>query len=272
MAQRDAYHIKGILLGACNCDWGCPCNFEAPPTRGFCEGSYLWHMEEGAYAQVRLDQLNFSWCAHSPGPLHLGNVTALYLMDARADAHQRRALEDMLTKNPDVMPFGVFTSLTSTFLGIRYVTFELDLKGIHSRARVPGILDYQLAPKKNLSPARRNRPLCSSPRGLLPNSRSSVPPRHYASLPRGSPLITVVNTASSPASNTQGPNRENMAGAVVLMRLPLSSAKGGGFMRLLDLGNLESWKVPREDGPLTLGQQDDEILVPTITREPRRRE
>jgi len=106
-------------------------------------------MEEGTYAQVRLDQLNFSWCAHSPGPLHLGNVTALYLMDARADAHQRRALEDMLTKNPDVMPFGVFTSLTSTFLGIRYVTFELDLKGIHSRARVPGILDYQLAPMKN---------------------------------------------------------------------------------------------------------------------------
>ena len=31
-------------------------------------------------------------------------------------------------------------------------------------------------------------------------------------------------------------------------------------MRLLDLGILESWKVPREDGPLTLGQQDDEIL------------
>lgn len=85
-------------------------------------------------------------------------------------------------------------------------------------------------------------------------------------------MITVVNTASSPASNTQGPNRENMAGAVVLMRLSLSSAKGGGFMRLLDLGILESWKVPREDGPLTLGQQDDEILVPTITREPRRRE
>src|SRR5215471_113169 len=35
MAQRDAYHIKGVLLGACNCDWGCPCNFEAPPTYGF---------------------------------------------------------------------------------------------------------------------------------------------------------------------------------------------------------------------------------------------
>ena len=26
-------------------------------------------------------------------------------------------------------------------------------------------------------------------------------------------------------------------------------------MRLLDLGILESWKVPREDGPLTLGSR-----------------
>ena len=26
------YHFSGVMLGACSCDWGCPCNFEAPPT------------------------------------------------------------------------------------------------------------------------------------------------------------------------------------------------------------------------------------------------
>src|SRR5262252_6759515 len=35
MAEKTPYHLKGVLLGACNCDWGCPCNFEAPPTYGF---------------------------------------------------------------------------------------------------------------------------------------------------------------------------------------------------------------------------------------------
>lgn len=149
MTEKIAYHLKGILLGACSCDWGCPCNFEAPPTKGFCEGSYLWHVQEGSYGQVRLDGLNFSWCARSPGPLHLGNVTSLYLMDERANPQQRQALEDMLTQNPEVMPFGIFKHLTSTFLGLRYVPFEIELKGTHSRAKIPAILDYELTPMKN---------------------------------------------------------------------------------------------------------------------------
>jgi hypothetical protein len=27
-----------IFLDACNCDWGCPCQFNAKPTHGNCEG------------------------------------------------------------------------------------------------------------------------------------------------------------------------------------------------------------------------------------------
>jgi hypothetical protein len=45
--------MKGILLGACNCDWGCPCSFNAPPTHGKCEGGYLWHIEEGKFGDSR---------------------------------------------------------------------------------------------------------------------------------------------------------------------------------------------------------------------------
>jgi hypothetical protein len=55
----------------------------------------------------------------------------------------------MPTKNPDVMPFGLFKRLTSTFLGVRYVPFDIELNGTHSRAKIPGILDYQLEPMKN---------------------------------------------------------------------------------------------------------------------------
>ena len=149
MVQKISYHLKGVLLGACSCDWGCPCNFEASPTNGWCEGGYLWHVEEGAYGRVQLDGLNFAFCGHSPGPLHLGNLTSLYLVDQEANARQRRALEEMLTENPDVVPFGIFKSLTSNFLGVRFVPFEIELKGTQSRARIPGILDLQLTPMKN---------------------------------------------------------------------------------------------------------------------------
>ena len=54
MAEQP-YRLKGHLLGACNCDWGCPCSFEARPTKGFCEGSYTWHVEEGHYHGTPLD-------------------------------------------------------------------------------------------------------------------------------------------------------------------------------------------------------------------------
>ena len=27
-------------LMACNCNWGCPCSFDAPPTYGRCETDY----------------------------------------------------------------------------------------------------------------------------------------------------------------------------------------------------------------------------------------
>jgi hypothetical protein len=55
----------------------------------------------------------------------------------------------MLTKNPGAMPFGIFKQLTSTFLGVHHVPFEIELESTRSRARIPGILDYQLEPMKN---------------------------------------------------------------------------------------------------------------------------
>jgi hypothetical protein len=98
---------------------------------------------------VPLNELNFSWCAHSPGPLHLGNVTSVYFIDERANAQQRQTLEEMLTGNPEIMPFGIFKHLTSTFLGVHYVPFAVELNGTHSRVKIPGVLDYQLTPMKN---------------------------------------------------------------------------------------------------------------------------
>ena len=58
MAER--WHLNGQVLVACNCDWGCPCNFNARPTTGKCEGGWTWHVDDGSYGDVALDGLNFS--------------------------------------------------------------------------------------------------------------------------------------------------------------------------------------------------------------------
>src|ERR1700674_2557596 len=75
--------MRGSILGACSCDWGCPCSFDAPPRKGFCEGAYLWHVDKGQFGDVALDGLSFAWFGRSPGPLHEGNVTWLVLADEK---------------------------------------------------------------------------------------------------------------------------------------------------------------------------------------------
>ena len=83
--MADTWSLKGSVLVACNCDWGCPCNFNARPTKGKCEGGWTWHVDRGRYADVPLDGLNFSVYVNWPGAIHEGNGEALILVDERAD-------------------------------------------------------------------------------------------------------------------------------------------------------------------------------------------
>ncbi|MCH8279957.1 MAG: DUF1326 domain-containing protein [Chloroflexi bacterium] len=45
--QGTSWSLKGHIIGACSCDWGCPCNFGARPTNGWCQGTYACHIEHG---------------------------------------------------------------------------------------------------------------------------------------------------------------------------------------------------------------------------------
>ncbi|MCH7605954.1 MAG: DUF1326 domain-containing protein, partial [Chloroflexi bacterium] len=49
MTTATSWHMKGNMIGACSCDWGCPCNFDAPPTNGWCQGTYAWHIQDGQF-------------------------------------------------------------------------------------------------------------------------------------------------------------------------------------------------------------------------------
>ena len=146
MTANGNYHLKGHLLGACNCDWGCPCNFEQAPNYGSCEGVYLWQVDEGHYNGVDLLGIILSEASIFPAAIHLGNGTGVYLIDERASEDQRTAIENMIQNEA---PFSVFLDLTTKFIGFRYVPFEVKIDGINSHAKIPGKLDFQLTAMKN---------------------------------------------------------------------------------------------------------------------------
>ena len=146
MTPDKNYYLKGHLLGACNCAWGCPCNFEQPPSFGPCEGVYLWQVDTGQYQGVDLAGLVISEVSKFPEAIHLGNGTSVYLVDERANEEQRQAIESMVRTQA---PFSIFIDLTSNFMGFKYVPFLVKIDGINSHATIPGKLDIRLTPMKN---------------------------------------------------------------------------------------------------------------------------
>ena len=47
--------IKGEEFGNCNCDYSCPCQFEALPTHGDCRGTGFISIDKGNFGDVSLN-------------------------------------------------------------------------------------------------------------------------------------------------------------------------------------------------------------------------
>ena len=138
------WRMSGSLLGECNCDWGCPCSFDAPPTNGGCEGVYTWIVDKGVYGNVKLDGLVLAIPGTWPGAVHLGHGTSVLLVDKRAKPDQRKALEK-LGKGEAGGPFAVFASVTERWLPTVSASFDIRLNGIRSTLRVDSGKIYDLA-------------------------------------------------------------------------------------------------------------------------------
>lgn len=142
------WSMKGILLGACSCDWGCPCSFNAPPTYTKCEGAYLWNITEGDFSGLPLAGLNIAWVAHSPGPLHECKATSQTIIDEKASAAQRDALLQV-THGKFGGPWGIFAAVTAKWLDPIYAPFDVTVADLNSRARVGSYVEMTLAPILN---------------------------------------------------------------------------------------------------------------------------
>src|SRR5262245_45335655 len=108
----ESWQLAGTVLVACNCDYGCPCNFNALPTTGKCEGGWTWHVDEGVYGDVDLSGLNLSVLCDWPGAIHDGGGHAMILVDERADDGQRAALLTLASGEAGG-PWGIFRNTYS---------------------------------------------------------------------------------------------------------------------------------------------------------------
>lgn len=91
------WSIQGLELANCNCNFGCPCQFSQPPSHGSCEAVVVFDIQKGHHGGVKLDGLRAAGVYKWPGAIHQGNGQMQLIIDERADAAQRAALETIMT-------------------------------------------------------------------------------------------------------------------------------------------------------------------------------
>ena len=149
MASGTKWKFEADFWQACNCDYGCPCEFEAPPTRGFCQGLGIWRISKGTYGKVSLHGLSLGFAIHTPEALHKGNGTGLIYYDKKANAAQRDALRMIGEGKAGGLPFEIFPAIITKLLEPQYVDFQYSSRGRNSSARAGDLVQIALEPIKN---------------------------------------------------------------------------------------------------------------------------
>jgi hypothetical protein len=143
------WSIEADFLQACNCEYGCPCEFEAPPSHGKCEGVGIWHINKGTYGDVKLDGLTFGFAAHWPGALHLGGGTGAWVIDEAANPAQRDALVKIATGEAGGMPFEIIKMTFAKVLPPAFAQAKFTAHGPNSSASLGSAINIALEPIKN---------------------------------------------------------------------------------------------------------------------------
>lgn len=145
MADVPRWQLKGDWFDVCNCNVPCPCTFAQAPTTGHCEGTMVWHIDEGRYGDVDLDDLNvIALNCGFTGNAWAGETKAAVgvFFDERADDRQREALQAIFTGEAGGWP-AQFAELIGEMRGVEFVPIEFkvaeDLEWWS--ARIPGRVD-----------------------------------------------------------------------------------------------------------------------------------
>jgi hypothetical protein len=165
------WRITGVSFGNCNCSYGCPCQFEALPTHGHCQGFEVFRIGAGHFADVRLDGLRAALMYAWPGPIFKGGGAMQVIIDERADERQRQALATVLHGGetaPAATHWWVFHAMSSTVHPTLYapIALEVDIEARTAKVSIPGILESTGQPIRSPATGDVHRVRIEIPNGI----------------------------------------------------------------------------------------------------------
>jgi hypothetical protein len=138
MAETLSWNLKGDWFDVCRCRVPCGCTFAQPPDEDECNGILAWHIREGNYGEVTLDDLSVVAVGSFEGNIWTGeakNSAMGFFIDERADEGQREALQIIWAGDAGGWPAG-FAQLIEEVRGIEYAPIEFEIADDLARWRV----------------------------------------------------------------------------------------------------------------------------------------
>jgi hypothetical protein len=165
------WYVEGVEFGNCNCDYGCPCQFESLPTHGHCRGFEVVRIDKGHFGEVSLDGLRVALIYAWPGPIFEGKGEMQAIIDERADTAQRQALATILhggETRDAATHWWVFHAMSSTVHEpvLKPIEFEVDIGQRRARVVIPAVLESSGRPIRSPATGDEHRVRIDIPNGI----------------------------------------------------------------------------------------------------------
>ena len=165
------WEIEGRELVNCNCAYGCPCQFNALPTKGYCDAMGAIVIDKGRYGDVKLDGLKIGFVFRWPGPIHQGKGKCQPIVDSTANAQQREALLKIMS-GQDTEPFATMFAVFATTLEKAFdpifttIDVDVDVDARKGKVRAEGVFDLKGEPIRNPVSGLEHRARIDLPHGF----------------------------------------------------------------------------------------------------------
>lgn len=165
------WEIEAEEIANCNCNFGCPCQFGVLPTDGTCEAAVFYKIHKGHYGDTKLDGLTAAAVYKWPSAIHEGNGHMQLIIDPKADADQRAALEAIMsgqdTEEMATMWF-VFGAMSPNRHETIYapVSLELNMDERTAKGVAEGVVEVDVEPIPNIVSGEPHRIGIALPHGF----------------------------------------------------------------------------------------------------------
>ena len=162
------WHIEGEWFKNCNCDAGCPCDFNARPTQGYCEGMAAMRITAGHFGGVDLAGVKWGGVVRWPGPIHEGNGEMVPFVDSEATEEQQNAIFEIASGKHGDTFMEVFSFVCPTVHEpvIAPVEWEFDLESRSGRVLVGDFLEAEVETLRGIEPPDPYRIVVRIPGGM----------------------------------------------------------------------------------------------------------